>query len=106
MERSVPRGLRATHEYSPWSLCATLGRGSWGLKLSGMLPLSWSLNQAKLSTGGAALLLQVRVTDSPSDTGPPGLTTTYVERGASVRGGERRRELGKGKGKKRGRMKN
>lgn len=42
------------------------------------------LNQAKLSTGGAASLEQVRVTEPPSDTSPAGKSVMMVERGASV----------------------
>lgn len=48
------------------------------------------LNHAKLSTGGAASLLQVRVTDPPSGTSPAGKTVMEVERGPS--GGEESEE--------------
>lgn len=41
------------------------------------------MNQAKLSTGGAASLLQVRVTELPSDTSPTGKTVMEVKRGPS-----------------------
>lgn len=42
------------------------------------------LNHAKLSTGGAASLEHVRVTEPPSDTSPAGKSVMEVERGASV----------------------
>lgn len=41
------------------------------------------LNHAKLSTGGAASLLQVRVTGLPSVTSPTGYSDIVVKRGAS-----------------------
>lgn len=42
LERSVPSELRATQKYSPLSVYLSWDRWSWGLKLSGMLPLSMS----------------------------------------------------------------
>lgn len=48
------------------------------------------LNQAKLSAGGAASLLQVRVTEPPSVTSPPGKTDMEVEWGASAVRGEKK----------------
>lgn len=42
------------------------------------------LNHAKLSAGGAASLLQVRVTDPPSVTSPAGKTVMEVKWGASA----------------------
>lgn len=41
------------------------------------------LNHAKLSTGGAASLLHVRVTDPPSETSATGKTPMEVELGPS-----------------------
>lgn len=45
LERSVPSELRATQWYSPLSVYLRWERWSWGLKLSGMLPLSISGEQ-------------------------------------------------------------
>lgn len=42
------------------------------------------LNHAKLSAGGAASLLQVRVTDPPSVASPAGKTVMEVKWGASA----------------------
>lgn len=42
------------------------------------------LNHAKLSTGGAASLLQVRVTELPSGNSPTGKTVMEEERGPSA----------------------
>ena len=92
LDRSVPSEFRATQKYAPWSEYSSLHRRSWGLKLSGRLPLSPSLNQAKLSTAGAPSLLQVRVADPPSATPPGGLISTWVERGESTRERERERD--------------
>lgn len=49
-------------------------------------PKCWSvpLNHAKLSTGGAASLVQVKVAEPPSDTSPAGKSVMEVERGAST----------------------
>ena len=45
------------------------------------------MNQAKLSTGGAASLLQERVADPPADSSPTGDSVMRVDRGPSA-GGE------------------
>lgn len=70
----------------PWHGLRTCALNCW------VSPKCWSvpLNHAKLSTGGAASLVQVRVTEAPSDTSPVGKSAMEVERGASM--GEEREE--------------